>query len=62
MVFVEMIVGYINSNKKNVDAAEVNAGFTTEFNDAFEMSLKYESKFREDYQDHSGLINAKVNF
>ena len=42
--------------------AEVNAGFTTEFNDAFEMSLKYEGKFREDYQDHSGLINAKVNF
>lgn len=42
--------------------AEVNAGLTTEFNDAFEISLKYEGKFREDYQDHSGLINAKVNF
>ena len=57
-----MIVGYINSNKKNVDATEVNASFTTEFNDTLEMSLKYEGKFREDYQDHSGLINAKVNF
>ena len=41
---------------------EFGAGLTAEVNDNVELSLGYEGKFREDYQDHSGLINAKYKF
>ncbi len=38
---------------------ELGAGITAELNDNVELSLGYEGKFRKDYQDHTGLINAK---
>ena len=41
---------------------ELGAGVTAEVNDNVELSLGYEGKFREDYQDHTGLINAKYKF
>ena len=41
---------------------EFGAGVTAEVNDNVELSLGYEAKFREDYQDHTGLINAKYKF
>lgn len=41
---------------------EFGAGVTAEINDNVEFSLGYEGKFREDYQDHTGLINAKYRF
>ena len=41
---------------------EFGAGLTAEVNDNVELSLGYEGKFREDYQDHTGLINAKYKF
>ena len=41
---------------------EIGAGLTSELNDNFELSLGYEGKFRKDYQDHTGLINAKYKF
>ena len=41
---------------------EFGAGVTAEVNDSVELSLGYEGKFREDYQDHTGLINAKYKF
>ena len=41
---------------------EFGAGVTAEFNDNVELSLGYEGKFREDYQDHTGLISAKYKF
>ena len=41
---------------------EFGAGVTAEVNDNVELSLGYEGKFREDYQDHTGLLNAKYNF
>lgn len=41
---------------------EFGAGITTELNDNVEMSLGYEGKFREDYQDHTGLVNFKYKF
>ena len=41
---------------------EFGAGVTTEVNDNVELSLGYEGKFRQDYQDHTGLINAKYKF
>ena len=41
---------------------EFGAGVTAEVNDNIEFSLGYEGKFREDYQDHTVLINAKYRF
>ena len=41
---------------------EFGAGVTAEVNDKVELSLGYEGKFREDYQEHTGLINAKYKF
>lgn len=41
---------------------EFGVGVTAEINDNVEFSLGYEGKFREDYQDHTGLINAKYRF
>ncbi len=41
---------------------EFGAGITAEVNDNIEFSVGYEGKFREDYQDHTGLLNAKYNF
>ena len=41
---------------------EFGVGVTAEVNNNIELSLGYEGKFREDYQDHTGLINAKYKF
>ncbi len=41
---------------------EFGAGVTAEVNDNVEFALGYEGKFREDYQDHTGLLNAKYKF
>ena len=41
---------------------EFGAGVTAEVNDNVEFSLGYEGKFRQDYEDHTGLINAKYKF
>jgi outer membrane autotransporter protein len=41
---------------------EFGVGVTAEVNDNVELSLGYEGKFRQDYQDHTGLINAKYKF
>ena len=41
---------------------EFGAGVTAEINDNVEFSLGYEGKFREDYQDHTGLVNLKYKF
>lgn len=41
---------------------EVGAGLTADINQQIEMSLGYEGKFRQDYSDHTGLVNAKYKF
>ncbi len=41
---------------------EFGAGITAEINDKVEFSLGYEGKFRDNYEDHTGLINAKYKF
>ena len=41
---------------------EFGAGISADINDNVEISLGYEGKFREDYQDHTGMINAKYKF
>lgn len=52
----------INGKALDRFGIEVGGGLTAEINDNVEMSLDYEGKFREDYQDHSGMINFKYNF
>jgi outer membrane autotransporter protein len=41
---------------------ELGTGVTAEINDNIEFYIGYEGKFRDDYEDHTGLINAKYNF
>ena len=41
---------------------EFGAGVTAEVNDNVELSLGYEGKFRQDYQDHTCLVNLKYKF
>ena len=41
---------------------EFGAGVTAEVNDNVEFAFGYEGKFREDYQDHTGLVNLKYKF
>ena len=41
---------------------EFGAGVTAEVNDNVVLSLGYDGKFRQDYQDHTGLLNVKYKF
>ena len=41
---------------------EVGAGLTAGLNEQIELSIGYEGKFKKDYQDHTGLLNAKYKF
>ncbi len=51
-------------NGKTLDrfGVEVGGSLTAEVEDNVEMSLGYEGGFRDDYQDHSGLLNVKYKF
>ena len=66
---VNSVVTLANGSAYSVDGEaldrfgmEFGAGVTAEVNDNVELSLGYEGKFREDYQDHTGLLNAKYKF
>lgn len=52
----------VNGEALNRFGIEFGAGLTTDVNDNVELSVGYEGKFREDYQDHTGLFNAKYKF
>lgn len=41
---------------------EAGIGIAAELNDSTEVALGYEGKFRQDYRDHSGLVNYKYKF
>lgn len=41
---------------------ETGASVAVGFGKSSEISLSYEGKFKKDYQDHTGLINFKINF
>lgn len=41
---------------------EIGAGFSVEVNDRLEAEFGYEGQFRQDYQNHTGMINAKYRF
>lgn len=41
---------------------ELGAGLTAEVNDQVELSVGYEGRFRDHYEDHTGLLNAKYKF
>ncbi len=51
-------------NGKALDrfGVEFGAGVTADVSDDVELSIGYEGKFRQDYQDHTGLLNAKYKF
>ncbi len=66
---VNSVVTLANGSAYSVDGEaldrfgmEFGAGVTAEVNNNVELSLGYEGKFREDYQDHTGLLNAKYKF
>lgn len=52
----------VSGKPLNRFGVELGASVTAELNDNVEVSLGYEGKFRKDYQDHTGLINAKYKF
>lgn len=52
----------VSGKALNRFGVELGAGLTAEVNNNVELFLGYEGKFREDYQDHTGLINAKYKF
>lgn len=52
----------VNGKSLNRFGMEFGAGVTAEVDDNVELSLGYEGKFREDYQDHTGLVNVKYKF
>ena len=41
---------------------ETGAGVSVEASDRVEISAAYEGKFRQDYEDHTGLLNFKYKF
>lgn len=41
---------------------EAGIGIAAELDDSTEVTLGYEGKFRQDYRDHSGLMNYKYKF
>ncbi len=41
---------------------EVGVNITADIANQLELSLGYEGKFKQDYQDHTGMLNAKYKF
>ena len=52
----------VNGEALDRFGVELGAGLTAEVNDNVELSLRYEGQFRDDYTDHTGLLNAKYKF
>lgn len=52
----------INGRALNRLGWEAGIGVAAEINDHTEVALGYEGKFRQDYRDHSGLVNYKYKF
>lgn len=52
----------VNGEALDRFGVELGAGLTAKVNDNVELSLRYEGQFRDDYTDHTGLLNAKYKF
>lgn len=52
----------VNGEALDRFGVEVGASLTADVNDNVELNIGYEGKFRQDYQDHTGLLNAKYKF
>ncbi|MBQ2810837.1 MAG: autotransporter outer membrane beta-barrel domain-containing protein, partial [Alphaproteobacteria bacterium] len=52
----------VNGESLKKFGLEFGTAVTAQINDNFNFSLGYEGKFKKDYQDHTGLLNAKYNF
>lgn len=54
MAVTNIVYPYVFEGGEKAVASEVN--------DNVELSLRYEGQFRDDYTDHTGLLNAKYKF
>ena len=52
----------VNGEKLDRLGFEFGAKVATEVSDNLEISAGWESRFREDYQDHTAMLNAKYSF
>lgn len=52
----------VNGEKLNRLGFELGVKVATDVSDNWEISLAYEGGFREDYQNHTGMLNAKYKF
>lgn len=52
----------VNGEKLNRLGFEFGAKVATEVSDNLEISAGWEGRFREDYQDHTAMLNAKYSF
>ena len=52
----------VNGQALDRFGVEAGVGLTADVNDNVELSLGYEGRFRDHYEDHTGLINAKYKF
>ena len=52
----------VNGQALDRFGVEAGVGLTADVNDNVELSLGYEGRFRDHYEDHTGLFNAKYKF
>ncbi len=52
----------VNGEALDRFGVEAGVGLTADVNDNVELSLGYEGRFRDHYEDHTGLFNAKYKF
>ena len=52
----------INGEQLDRFGIEAGAGLTAELNDKWDVSAGYEGKFRDDFNDHTGILSAKYKF
>lgn len=54
----------VNVKSKTLDrlGVETGVGLTANITENWEFNVGYEGRFRNDYQDHTGLASIKFNF
>lgn len=51
-----------SSDNLNRFGIEIGSGINVDVNNEIEASIGYEGRFREDYQDHTGILKLKYKF
>lgn len=52
----------VYGSRLNRFGVEMDAGFKVEINDKFSVRLSYLGRYREYYQDHTGIVDFKYKF